>query len=347
MFRSTSWLIAIMLVATIPQSQTSAISTAQSCSGWQTGTALPVSLGEIASGMIDNKLYVVGEANPSTAVYDLTTKTWTTVAQRPYTGNHHAAEVINGKLYLFGGLGAAGGNAKLQIYDPATNQWSLGADLPFGAGSGSTALITGKVYLAGGIVYNGNTGSTTNRVAMYDPATNTWTEKAAMPQGRNHAAAATDGAKMYVFGGRGFGSGDDNVVANGFNTLQMYDPATNTWQSSANAGSTLAPLPQARGGMGKAVYFEGEFYVMGGETLDGAGATSNKVYNRVDIYNPMTNIWRLGAPMPTARHGVFPILANGNIYVAAGGTKAGYSNSTVLEIFVANGCRTWLPLTVK
>ena len=165
MFRFSTWLIAFMLVATIPQSQTSAISTAQSCSGWQTGTALPVSLGEIASGMIDNKLYVVGEANPSTAVYDLTTKTWTTVAQRAYTGNHHAAEVINGKLYLFGGLGAAGGNAKLQIYDPATDTWSLGADLPFACKGGVCCTCRAKL-IHGAVEMNANYALTKEEVAQ-------------------------------------------------------------------------------------------------------------------------------------------------------------------------------------
>ena len=31
---------------------------------------------------------------------------WIEGGKRPKIGNHHAAEVINNKLYLFGGLGA-------------------------------------------------------------------------------------------------------------------------------------------------------------------------------------------------------------------------------------------------
>jgi N-acetylneuraminic acid mutarotase len=84
--------------------------------------------------------------------------------------------------------------------------------------------------------------------------------------------------------------------------------------------------------MGKAVFFNGEFYVIGGETASGAGATSNLVYDRVDIYNPATNKWRLGTPMPTARHGIFPLLYNGGIYVAGGGVHSENSNSVILEI---------------
>ena len=60
-------------------------------------------------------------------------------------------------------------------------------------------------------------------------------------------------------------------------------------------------LPQARGGMGKAVYLDGRFYVLGGETASGAGATALHVYDRVDVYDPVANGWTSGAPMPTAR----------------------------------------------
>jgi N-acetylneuraminic acid mutarotase len=295
---------------------------------WQSGPAMPHDLAEVAAGVISGKLYVVGELDPATFVYDIAAGTWTTGAARPFPGNHHAAEVINNKLYLFGGL-TAGSDGKVQVYDPAADAWTLGADMPFAAGSSSTALIGGKVYVAGGIVGE----HTTDRVAAYDPATDTWAERAPMPQGRNHTAAATDGQKLYVFGGRGPGSGDRNVTTNGFDTTQVYDPAADAWDSSENPGSTLPPLPQARGGMGKAVYLGGKFYVVGGETLTGAGATDDGVYRRVDVYHPAGNTWTTETDMPTARHGIFPVESGGKIYVAGGGVHFGGSGSDVLEIF--------------
>lgn len=295
---------------------------------WEAGTAMPVALGEVAGGRIASTLYLVGESSNATLALNLATGTWrSNLPVRPFVGHHHAAEVINGRLYLFGGLGAGAG--KVQIYDPTANTWTLGRDMPFAAGSSSSALIGGRVYVAGGII--GST--TTNRVARFDPGTNTWTELAAMPQGRNHAASGTDGSRMFVAGGRGPGSGDGNSVANGFNTLQVYEPGTNTWRSSATAGSGLAPLPQARGGMGKAVFVGGEMYVFGGETQNGAGATNRNVYARVDIYNPSTNSWRLGTPLPTARHGIFPVLTGTRITLAGGGVQAGFSTSSAVETY--------------
>ncbi len=85
--------------------------------------------------------------------------------------------------------------------------------------------------------------------------------------------------------------------------------------------------------MGKAVYSGGEFHLFGGETSTGAGATLNDVYDRVDIYDPATNTWRAGTPMPTARHGIFPLLHAGRVYIPGGGEQAGNSRSTVLEIY--------------
>jgi N-acetylneuraminic acid mutarotase len=80
------------------------------------------------------------------------------------------------------------------------------------------------------------------------------------------------------------------------------------------------------------VYHGGEFYVFGGETRSGGGATADRVYDRVDVYNPATNRWRLGPAMPTARHGIYPLLHAGRIYVAGGGTVAGFSRAAILEV---------------
>jgi N-acetylneuraminic acid mutarotase len=297
---------------------------------WESGPSMPVSLGEVAAAALGGVIYMVGEGSSATLAFDPVTHTWlSNLPPRPFPGNHHAAEVINGKLYLFGGFGF-GSEGKVQIFDPSTDTWTLGASIPFATGSASTALINGKVYLAGGIVG----GHTVDSAAVYDPVTNSWGMIASMPAGRNHAASATNGQKLYVFGGRGVGSGDGNTVAVGFDDLQIYDPATNTWQTSANASSGLPPLPQKRGGMGKAVYLGGEFYVIGGETTSsGTGQVAGNVYNRVDVYDPSSQSWRLDAVLPTARHGIFPVLLDGKIYVGGGGTQAGFSASAILQVF--------------
>jgi N-acetylneuraminic acid mutarotase len=297
---------------------------------WSTYPQMPIALGEVAGGIINGVLYLVGNSSSATLAFDLATETWlSNLAVRPFVGDHHAAEVINGKLYLFGGLGG-GSEGKVQIYNPATNSWSPGANVPFATGSASTALIGGQVYLAGGIVGS----STVTTAAVYNPQTNSWSLIAPMPLGRNHTAAGTDGSKLYVFGGRGPGSGDDNVVAIGFDDVEVYDPQTDMWACSCTPGSPLPPAPQKRGGMGKAPFYGGEFYVIGGETTSsGTGQVTGNVYNRVDVFDPATPSWRLEALLPTARHGIFPLVYDGRIFVTGGGTQAGFSSSKVVEIF--------------
>ncbi len=93
-----------------------------------------------------------------------------------------------------------------------------------------------------------------------------WERLPETPRLRNHAAAATDGERFYVFGGRGPGSGDANVLANGFANVQIFDPGTGEWVPSDGTPGSPPPLSQARCGMGKAVFLDGEFWIMGGET---------------------------------------------------------------------------------
>ena len=306
---------------------------------WSSGPPLPVGLVEMASVWLGTKLYETGmydAYNPDTTsplyVYDITSNTWTHLLPgRPYEGNHEAMEAYNGKIYIVGGLDA--GQGQVQIYDPTTNGWSLGAPMPYPAGACAAALINGKIYVAGGIigeVAGSNSGYSTNAAAVYDPVSNVWTSLSPEPYALNHVAYGTDGTNFYLFSGRD----DGEAPANGTNIVQIYYPSSNTWVTSADPDSTLAPVPQARGAMGRACYYNGDFYVMGGETVSGAGATAGHVYNRVDVYNVASNTWRLGTPMPTAKHSICGALRGNRIYVAGGGLVAGVSYSSLFDIYI-------------
>jgi N-acetylneuraminic acid mutarotase len=317
---------------------------------WITGPPLPLAMTEMSCGWLGNNLYVTGMSNAYSPTYtspmlvfNIMSNKWSFMnPDRPFTGNHHAVEVFNGRMYLIGGFDA-NSSGQVQIYDPATNGWSIGAPAPYAAGSCCSAVINGKIYIAGGLVgvISGTTdlGVSTNAAAVYDPVANVWSSLPPLPftttNGINHAASGTDGNKFYIFGGRD----DHHAPAIGYSTVQIYDPASNTWATSVDSGSTLAPLPQERGGMGKAVYYNGDFYVMGGETVTGGtGATPNNVYNRVDIYNVASNTWRSGTPMPTARHGIFPVLRGNRIYVVGGGAASPFPTppayTSVFEIYI-------------
>jgi glucose/arabinose dehydrogenase len=295
------------------------------------GGELPFALSEVAAAALDGKLYVVGPEHPGTWVLDLMDSlvpplAWDVLPPRPFPGGGHAAEELGGKLYLVGGSGAAAG--RVQAFDPASGLWTLRAPLPWPGESVCTAVIGGSLYAAGGL----SGGATSDLAARYDPQANAWTLLPPMPlhAGRHHAASGTDGQRLWIFGGYGFGNGEGGLLAPGFDTVQCFDPQAGAWISSAT--STLAPLPQPRAGMGRAVFWQGEFYVFGGESslLSGNG---KGVTGRVDAYDPATNAWRSEAPMPTPRHGHGVALFQGRVFVAGGGEVAGPEPGTAVECF--------------
>lgn len=119
---------------------------------------MPGELGELSAGIIRGNLYVVGESEPGendpgpTYSYDFATGKWSDDhPAREFVGDHHGTEVINNKLYLFGGLGHNETQDKVQIFDPLTNSWTLGRNLPYFTGSPNTAVIGDYVYVCGGI----------------------------------------------------------------------------------------------------------------------------------------------------------------------------------------------------
>jgi len=292
---------------------------------WETLPDLPFPLKGAAGGVIGQRLYVVGGGTNATLAFDVPRNQWTNLsAARPFVSSYHSAEVISNRLYLIGGLSSSAG--KMQIFNPESNSWTLGPPVPYPVGACATCVISDMLYLAAPDPGN----PLRNVLARYSLSENRWTTNLpGMPQARILAAAGTDGAHFFLFGGRS-PSGANN---DGTDTVQIYDPISNSWSSSDEAGSWIRPLPQARTGPGKAIYRDGRFYVMGGQTTFGFGATPEQTYNRVDIYYVALNEWSAGTPMLTARHGFAAMLGNGRIYTAGGGTTGGDSGSTVFELY--------------
>lgn len=158
-----------------------------------------------------------------------------------------------------------------------------------------------QIWYCGGI--DGANTQTIDDCLTYDITSDAWDTSTPppMPAGRNHAATCSDGASMWVFGGR---SGK-NVVGEGFADTQIY---------SGGAWSQGTPLPFGRGGMGKAVFWEGKCYVFGGEVWTEHSPIPDKpnavdaqqtVYS-VDVYDTATDTWSRGA----VRHPSFTFLAH-------------------------------------
>jgi len=133
--------------------------------------------------------------------------------------------VVNGNIYAIGGVieppsyvTCSGANEK---YDPKSNQWTIKTSMPTPRASFATAVVEGKIYCIGGTTGLKDGQVVTSSVnEVYDPKTDTWSTKTAMPTPRVGVSAGVVDGKIYVVGG------DSNVT-------EVYDPATDTWNTKA------------------------------------------------------------------------------------------------------------------
>ena len=218
-----------------------------------------------AAGFIDGKLYVAdgainGDWNNCTntlKMYDPAPNTYSDKTSSPTPRATASYGVIGGKLYV------AGGNRSnpyfpmnlLEVYDPAANNWTNLVNMPIRQRQAGSAVVDGKLYVIGGYDRcDSQSCSPTGRVQVYDPATNTWTQKAPMPTPRHSPVCAVLNGIIYCIGG-----GDPVGY---LNTVEAYNPASNTWMTST-------PMPTARAGMVAGV-IGGVIYVAGGANNSGA-----------------------------------------------------------------------------
>lgn len=236
---------------------------------------------------------------------------WTTLAPMPVAQTGWAVGVIAGQLYATAG-GPAGTDPKLQVYDPASNSWSFRASMPTNRSGTGGEVIHGEFYVVGGAFNSDARIGVTNVLEVYDPATNTWTTKAPMPQARAEMATGVIDGKLYVAGG---------YVACGpclaTNTLQIYDPVTNSW--------TIGPPMPVPASHTNGEVINGKFYVAGGLQITTPGGPL-VVLATLQVYDPATNAWTTKAPMPTARYALGVGELNGILYAVGGDVAAGFLN---------------------
>jgi N-acetylneuraminic acid mutarotase len=162
------------------------------------GADLPRPIADGITGVIGGKLYVLsgicGEC--PTAItskrfyrYDPATNTWSYLPWSPRSHRWGAGGVINGKLYVAGGINEDGSlSSSLDVYDPVTNKWTARGPLPERVYLAAGAVLNNKLYVIGG---NGAPDRSSKTVYVYDPAANTWTTKAPLITDRYALAAAT------------------------------------------------------------------------------------------------------------------------------------------------------------
>jgi N-acetylneuraminic acid mutarotase len=123
---------------------------------------------------------------------------------------------------------------------------------------------------------------------VYDPASNTWSRVADVPERISHAGVATDGVRIIFAGGFvGDWKGENTPITS---TVRVYNTSANSW-------STIAPLPAPRAA-GALVRVGRKLHFFGG--LDSAINDSGSHWV-LDLRRPTAG-WKTSAPLPNPRN---------------------------------------------
>jgi WD40 repeat protein len=186
----------------------------------------------------NGKVLVVGGYNGgplSTAeLYDPDMGMWNLTGPLNTARYSHTATLLpNGKVLVAGGAidNSSNATATAELYDPDTGMWTTTMDMGMGnerEDHTATLLPNGKVLVAGG---SPDGSSYLNTAELYDPAglpNGTWTATGSLTTARGfHTATLLPNGKVLVRGGAG-----------GFNSAELYDPASRTWIATTNGLTT-------------------------------------------------------------------------------------------------------------
>ncbi|KAM6925344.1 kelch repeat and BTB domain-containing protein 12-like isoform 2-T2 [Xenentodon cancila] len=120
--------------------------------------------------------------------FDPSKDRWTECAKMKYSRYRCGTSVLNGEIYIIGGIGCDGEDrgqsrrclSSVEIYNPDTDTWRSGPTLPTSllslrTNTSNTGVVDGKVYICG--YYKGASRHEiiTKEILQLDPGDNVWT----------------------------------------------------------------------------------------------------------------------------------------------------------------------------
>lgn len=167
-----------------------------------------------------NHIYLIGSSTPTNAFcrFNLVTRQYEALSPVPFTVSAAAAVVLDDTIYY--GTGYTGGTGTgmpyFYAYDIPSNTWSARTYLAAN-GYKAFAAAGGKVYAIGGL-------NTQRAFQEYDPQTNLWTAKAALP--------------VDMYGVQAVGHEGKVLVLSASGVLYTWSPDTNAWTTGVQLLNT-------------------------------------------------------------------------------------------------------------
>ncbi len=296
---------------------------------------------------------------------------WQPVADLSFRRQYAASTAVDGKLWIFGGIGSGSSSTTTKIYDPGANRWSTGPGLPLPLHHFTAVTYKGEAVVIGGFV-PGDELTSGQSDGVYALREGTWQKLPSLHHKRAAAGAAVVGDKIVVVGGQADGKlvpqtevfdgkrwtdaariptprehlgaasdgrylyavgGRELSAAKNSGAFERYDPASGRW-------TELAAMPKPAGGVGVA-YAAGRIVVVGGE-----GTTSAS--DDVQGYDIGRRTWSQLPPLSVARHGVAVAVINDSLYAVGGATEPGHVGPTTRsEVLDLSGRAAAAPVTVN
>jgi N-acetylneuraminic acid mutarotase len=230
--------------------------------GWEAVMSLPAGRHHSMAVVHEGRLYHLGGMdnsgfNPVATSWVLGPEnSWTEIAELPEPVGAGAASVINGIIYVAGGVA---GGASLFAYDPSSDSWTTLAEMAQPREHTAAVALDGELWVLGGRWGPEMLSS----VEIYDPVAGSWSSGPAMSEARSGFGATLIGRTIVVAGGEVFSP------TKALSTTEILSEGS--WMPGA-------PLPYPLHGV-PLVTVEEVVYVIGGST------TAADVDNRGEVWS--------------------------------------------------------------
>lgn len=182
----------------------------------------------------------------------------------------------------------------------ANVSWATAAKAPIAHEESEGASVGGLLYVFGGL-YSGQYLAT-NRVDVYNPATNAWSTRRPMPEALTHSPTVVDGNTVWFIGGY-----VGNHPGPGTTHVWKYNTTSDTW--SRGPDLPVACGAGAAGMIGRTLYY------FGGKNETRTG--EEDVHFALNIDDPTAN-WVAKANLPVGRDHISGAAVGGYLYAIGG-----------------------------
>jgi N-acetylneuraminic acid mutarotase len=232
---------------------------------------------------------------------------------------------------------------------PLGGTWTQGTPMPAPQSEHAVVPMSGLHCALGGF-------GDPRAFKCYDLATNSWSRRADVPVGRDHAEAVSLGSEVLFVGGFATDFGPQDIAGWRYRVAEdRWEPVPQLPQAAASGAAVLGnfayfgtfsgsvhqvnlttlavrTIPNASliaRNHSQLVAFQGELWLMGGRYRSGVA------HGEVAIFDPASETWRAGPTMAVGRSG-FAAAASDSMIIVAGGERLDTSKVLVdVEAIVA------------